>query len=192
LADHGDSHIDLKACADDGPIDWRDMDLAIRSSRKTWPEAEIEELLPITRYPVCSPDLLRDRRPLLCAESLLSLPLLALAGRNDAWPAWFKCLGIARPKAVVAFDDPHLLYEAAASGLGVAIGEDVLLEPHLDGDRLILSPRLAVALGESYVVCRPRRALDPSVGRFRDWLVNAATQWSQARPVLGGSAIASV
>ena len=73
-----------------------------------------------------------------------------------------------------SFDNLQLVYEAAANGLGIAIGLDPLVRPYLDNGRLVRLWPGGVRLSRSFhLVRRARRAQDRRIDRFHDWLLSA-------------------
>ncbi len=107
-------------------------------------------LLELEGFPVCSPSfLVRDGTCTL--EGLGELPLLGIRGRPELWP---ECHNAGLPQLVRVhqeFDNVHLLYRAAACGLGV----DVLVQRYLDDRQLVQPFNSQYRLRNSYyVVCR--------------------------------------
>src|SRR5207237_2850435 len=94
--------------------------------------------LDVDAYPVCSADFLAANAGLKSAAELASFPLLDIAGQQDLWSEWLRAAGVTVPARIShVFDNLHLLYRAAGSGLGVALGIDVVVEPYLEQGQLI-------------------------------------------------------
>jgi LysR family glycine cleavage system transcriptional activator len=128
-------------------------------------------------FPVCSPSLLKGKRP----RTPDALPGLALIHhRNaEAWRGWLAAFGVnasARALRGPSFSEMSLVIDAAIAGQGIALVRSALAERDLrDG-------RLARPLAEErpapfayWIVCPKPSAELPKIIRFRDWLLNEAT-----------------
>jgi LysR family glycine cleavage system transcriptional activator len=74
-----------------------------------------------------------------------------------------------------SFDNLQLVYEAAANGLGIAIGLDPLVRPYLENGRLVRLWPGGVKLSRSFhLVRRSRHIRDRRIDRFHDWLLSEA------------------
>lgn len=121
--------------------------------------------------PIVSPECLR-RSPIEATEGLAGHILLRTASRPDVWAAWANAAG--RPLPVAAgrsFGTFFLMLQAAASGLGVAIGPAPLVESDLAVGRLV-APLGFVPSGRTYcALVRRRDGTDPRIRAFLDWLL---------------------
>lgn len=126
--------------------------------------------------PVIGPSL-HDREPLRAVADLARHTLLHANSIPRLWPDW---LALAegrhvRPVAEMHFDGLMLTIEAAANGLGVAIGPGALVADDLAAGRLvapIAGPRLIL---EPFRVLVPADPIaHPAAIAFRDWLVETA------------------
>jgi LysR family glycine cleavage system transcriptional activator len=106
-------------------------------------------------------------------DHLLQCPLLGIAGQEDFWPEWLRAAGVVGPARVQqVFDNFHLLYQAAASGLGVALGVDVIVGPYLEASQLVRPFDVSFRLTKGYyVVCRSSDWTQRPIGTFRQWLM---------------------
>jgi len=91
-----------------------------------------------------------------------------------------------RGAATTRFDSYLLALEAASDGQGIALVPDFLALPDLRSGRLVQpfshsTPQPA----HWYLVFREDRAGDPSLERFRDWLISEV----RSDPVLSGSRV---
>ncbi|WP_376097570.1 LysR substrate-binding domain-containing protein [Roseomonas sp. CCTCC AB2023176] len=130
--------------------------------------------------PVCAPSLAaRLRSP----ADLRGETLLRVAHAEDDWPRWWNAAG----EAPVRAGGPVLPYygqaqQAAADGLGVALG----LRPYVDDDlrdgRLVAPFTLTVPKGAWFLVFRERRATEPAFRAFRDWITTAARAAAEPSP----------
>lgn len=96
-----------------------------------------EHLLSIRIGPVATPELAaafhRDR------AALREHALLGMRRHPDMWPYWLREAGSEFQCGETRhdFDVLHATYEAAVAGLGVAMGIDVTVRPHLASGRLV-------------------------------------------------------
>lgn len=152
-----------------------DIDCAIRLGRGPWPGVVGQKVLPIEAYPVASPDFVAAHRP--CSPSDLARHrLIGSAHQPDFWPDWFRSAGIAKKDGPYrAFDNLQLVYEAAAAGLGIAIGLDPLVRPYLANGRLVRLWPGTVTLSRSFHLARRSgQPADRRFNSFRRWMMAEA------------------
>lgn len=152
-----------------------DWTCGIRLGNGEWPGWICEQLFAADLTPVCAPALAkRLKKP----EDLKPAMLLSVAHAVDDWPRWFKA---ARAPRVPA-KGPVLEYygqslQAAAAGLGVAMG----IRPYIDDDlrdgRLVAPFVISIPKGDKwYLTYREARIKEPAFAAFRRWIVAAARQ----------------
>ncbi len=175
-AAHRDIDVELRSMNGHGDLDGSEADLAIWPGTGDWEGLRAERLLDMDAYPVCSADFLDAHPALRHMRDLAACPLLGIAGQQEAWNAWLQAAGIAdRPQIRSAFDNFHLLYRAAASGLGVALGVDVIVRPYLEQGLLVRPFDVSFKLMKGYyVVCRSDDWMQPPISVFRQWLTEQA------------------
>ena len=88
---------------------------------------------------------------------------------------WFKATGVAKlPAKGPEFDYYGQAMQAAADGVGVALG----IRPYIDEDlrtgRLVTPFALSVPKGHWYLVYREFRKDEPGFGAFRKWIMRAS------------------
>jgi LysR family transcriptional regulator, glycine cleavage system transcriptional activator len=138
-----------------------------------WPGLVCDQLFPADLSPVCTPRLAaRLKRP----SDLESSALLRVAHAAEDWLLWLKAAGATR----IAAKGPEFEYygqalQAAADGVGVAMG----IRPYIDDDllagRLVTPFPLTVAKGKQwYLVYRDFRKDQRDFAIFRHWLMHAA------------------
>ena len=176
--------IEVRLAASHAPIDFvRDgIDIAIRVGRRPWPRnIAASPFLQDRVGPVCSPALLRDRmleRP----ADLQRCTLLHTETRADAWPDWLRKAGAAGMHAAsdLRFEHTYFLLEAAASGLGIAIGSYPLVEHDLKSGRLV-APFGFAPSGQSYCVLHAKQAAGTSkIQAFRSWILKSGLDPAQS------------
>lgn len=165
--------IEVQLSASDAPVNFlRDrFDLAIRTERPPWPSGVIATpFIEEEVGPVLSPGL-QARLDLRTVDDLARATLLHTDTRRSAWPDWFAANGRAElpPAAAQSFEHFYFMLQAAASGLGVAIGPKPVIEDDLAAGRLV-APFGFVKSGLSYVSLRPH-ADDGRAALFEAWLV---------------------
>ena len=173
----GGMEVELETSGDLTDLQARpDLDCAIRLGRGPWPGLVSQRFLPVEAYPVASPDFLASKKRLRGPQDLGRHTLIGSNHQPDFWPEWFRRTGAPfGDSRYKSFDNLQLVYEAAAAGLGIAIGLDPLVRPYLASGRLARVWPAEVTLSRSFhLVRRADRAIDGSFGTFRDWLFGQA------------------
>ena len=142
-----------------------------------------ETLLEETLYeeallPVCSPALLAARgRPRSPAE-LRHWPLLYDLGWDADWSYWFARQGVPTPDLSRAsgFRLYSMLVQAAASGLGAAIGRPMLTAKELENRTLVpLFDRQEEAPERCCLITTAASRKRPELRAFREWILREAS-----------------
>jgi LysR family glycine cleavage system transcriptional activator len=135
-----------------------------------WPGLVAERLFAADLQPVCAPRLAtRLKRP----TDLKGPNLLRVAHAAEDWPLWLKAAGAAR----VTAKGPQFEYygqalQAAADGVGVAMGIRPYVDDDLRAGRLVAPFALTVPKGkEWYLVYRAFRKDQRDFAAFRRWLM---------------------
>ena len=124
-------------------------------------------------YPVCSPGLWTDERP-LSVPSDLRLHTLLDEDSDGPWREW---LTAARVEGIDAgrgprFDDGHLALAAAEAGQGVALADEPLAAPAIATGRLVRLFTTEIGTDKAYWLVYPSSSpLPAKVAAFRDWLM---------------------
>jgi len=176
-ARHPDIDVRISATSRVETIGDGDIDIAIRFGRGTWTGVTSELLLANDIFPVCSPKLPTEDKPLKEPRDLLQYPLLSdsdWSGANyDFWRDWLMAAGIedARYRPGLTFNVSNLLMQAAVDGLGIAMGNTMLAGEDLRQGRLIRPFDLTVWPDSGFYVVYAKAALQrPKIKAFRDWL----------------------
>jgi LysR family transcriptional regulator, glycine cleavage system transcriptional activator len=183
-AAHPEIEVRLSASHAPVPFDEGGIDVAIRLGRAPWPRGCVgQPFLPDRIGPVLSPELVA-KRPLRRPADLRHLPLLHAETRPRAWQVWLKASrteGV-DPRKGARLEHTYFLLEAAASGLGVAIGSFALVEQDLKAGRLV-APFGFVADRNAYCLLSPAgRPAKPAQARtFIDWVRIEARRTGPAR-----------
>jgi LysR family transcriptional regulator, glycine cleavage system transcriptional activator len=150
-----------------------DWTCGIKLGHGDWPDLVSEPLFAADLVPVCSPSL---AAALLQPSDLQSATLLQVGHAPDDWPRWLQAAGVQRAAQTgPQFEFYGQALQAAADGLGVAMG----IRPYIDDDiaaaRLVAPFALSVPKGESWhLVYRQARIDEPGFTAFRAWIVEAA------------------
>ncbi|SCK19446.1 LysR substrate-binding domain-containing protein [Vogesella sp. LIG4] len=141
--------------------------------RGSWPEMRAELLLPELLSPVCAPSMLQGEHALRSLDALRGHTLFHTTKDYEEWEAWLATQGVhslAQYKHQVV-DLHHLAWTAAASGLGVAIGDMALLQEELQQGRLVRPFEHVLHTGAGYYLVYPDSyAEHPGLQALLSWL----------------------
>jgi LysR family glycine cleavage system transcriptional activator len=150
-----------------------DWTCGVKLGNGKWPGLVTEQLFAADLIPVCAPRLAaRLKRP----SDLKGATLLRVAHAPADWPLWLDAAGASR----IAAKGPEFEYygqalQAAADGVGVAMGIRPYIDDDLAAGRLVAPFALSVPKGEEwYLVYRDIRKDQPDFAAFRRWLMEAA------------------
>jgi LysR family transcriptional regulator, glycine cleavage system transcriptional activator len=152
-----------------------EVDLAIRFGGGQWPNLRAELFMHDALFPVCSPQLLRGRKPQRVGELK---DWSWLESDPEGWERWFAAADTALPrgKRRLDFGDSSLALQAAIDGSGIALTRHSIAERELaNGNVVRLFPAISAASQYSYYFVWPAKAtLAPNAIAFRDWLLAQA------------------
>ncbi|SFU11309.1 transcriptional regulator GcvA [Mesorhizobium sp. YR577] len=160
-------------------LDALDLDVAIRLAGST-PNTVAEKLFEVKLVPVCSPEFV-ERHKMSRVSDLADLPLLHSVRRREDWQRWLQFAGSERLAAAtnVFFESSSLAYQAALSGLGVAIAMHALVEDDIAAGRLVVPFPQSYADGTTFHVVYPSTAqTDDAVLGFSEWIKGEAAKSS--------------
>jgi LysR family glycine cleavage system transcriptional activator len=158
------------------PVDFTrgDYDAAIRLTTAPVGPGQVETLLmPHAFGPVIAPE----------SGPLEAQPRLNSRTHPPAWAEWIAASGAQLPPSTATREFDHMFYmlEAAASGLGAAIGSWPLVAQDIERGRLEAPFGFTTGKGR-IALFAPARAPHPGVAPLRAWLLEEAA--SMARPVI--------
>lgn len=146
------------------------IDLAIRMGRGNWPGLTAIHLVQEQLVPVAAPMLAATLRQ---PADLAGATLLRVADVSEDWESWYALAGLSTVEAArsLSFDTIHMALQAAAQGLGVALGRLPLAADDLASGRLVslFGPPRACATGY-WLVAPPETLRRPAVRAFRQWI----------------------
>ena len=148
------------------------VDVAVRYGLGQWKGVYIDRLMTEVVFVVCSPSLLDGGAPLTSPEDLAGHTLLHDDLPED-WSAWLDAAGAKiKPKRDLAFNHSEMVLQAAADGLGVALGRSVLVADDLAAGRLVRPFDLQLTAQSAYYTVCPEGTQDrPKVKAFREWVL---------------------
>lgn len=181
-----DVRIDISSSLTD--FDRDDVDVAIRFGRGDYPGLKVDRLFTDVVFPVCSPALLKGRKPIRDPRDLLQYTLIHMdwEAQGAVWPNWRMWMQAA---GVAGFDDRRGLHfshsslaiQAALDGLGVALGDSSLIGDDLASGRLVKPFELSLKSPPQFAyffICPTESADRPIVQSFRDWILAEAAATS--------------
>ncbi len=149
-----------------------DWTCGIKLGSGEWPGLTAEPLFAADLVPVCSPGLaVALEKP----ADLEGATLLRVTHALDDWPRWLKAAGVTH----ITLSGPQFEFygqaqQAAADGVGVAMGIRPYIDDDLAAGRLVTPFNLTIPKGEAwYLVYKPARRDEPAFAAFRDWLIEA-------------------
>ena len=149
-----------------------DVDLFITFGLGNQPDMQVELLKEVEFTPLCSPALLNRLDGLGNPRDLSRATLLHLTDFDD-WTSWFRLSGLpeAGSRTGLRFSDMNLVYSAALSSQGVAMGDEFICHEAMANGLLIRPFDLAIRSPRSYfMIVPPEKAENPTVAAFRGWL----------------------
>jgi LysR family glycine cleavage system transcriptional activator len=172
-----DIDVELETNADLVDFSIGDVHAGLRFGEGGWPGLVCERLLDVEVAPVCAPGLTHPSRK-ATAEALDRFTILSVVPVLGLWDDWFKAVGLCgyRPRRVKSFDNVQVLYEAAAAGMGLALGGTHLVDPYLASGRLVKAFDAPAVTAKSgwYLVYRPRDRGWPPLRALSDLLFDEA------------------
>ena len=150
-----------------------DWTCGIKLGDGSWPGLVAEPLFAADLVPVCAPALAGS---LKTPADLKAATLLRVAHALDDWPRWLKVAGVSRLSSTgPQFEFYGQALQAAADGVGVAMGIRPYIDDDLTAGRLVTPFSLAVPKGERwYLVYHRSRLEEPGFAAFRGWLMHSA------------------
>jgi LysR family transcriptional regulator, glycine cleavage system transcriptional activator len=181
LASFQDAHpgIDVRITTSTALVDFQkdNVDAAIRYGRGRWPGMRAVWLMADELFPVCSPALLEGDNALRRPEDLIHHTLLHTTGYNDDWRLWLTAAGVSGVVArqELTFDLFLMSVQAAADGLGIAIGRTSYVKDDIDKGRLVAPFNMTMPADAGFYLVFPEEAVrTPKLAAFERWLCTTA------------------
>lgn len=157
-----------------------EIEVGIRCGQPPWPGLHAELLRPIYMTPVCSPTLLKNRKP-QTVEDLFQFDLIHadIQGHQlgEEWRMWLKSAGVQEKSKLHghSFHDPSIALQAAVDGQGIAMGYLDLVETDIQLGRLVCPFQLKVKHYFSYYLIYPQKSAgSQKLRQFKDWIMSYA------------------
>ena len=157
-----------------------DWTCGVRLGDGNWPGFIAERLFSADLTPVCAPAMAkRLKRP----DDLHQATLLRVAHAADEWPRWFAAVQLPKLRAKgPVFEYYGQALQAAADGVGVAMGISPYIEEDLKAGRLAAPFAQWVPKGVHwYLIYREARRNEAAFRAFRGWIMRAAAKSAKAR-----------
>jgi len=163
-----------------------EVDMAVRYGRGSWPGLRATWLMAEDIFPVCSPALLRDGKPLRKPADLADHTLLHTTTSREDWQLWLTAAGL--PISIAArrglsFDQSFMAVQAAVEGLGVALGRTRFVEADIAAGRLVVPFDVVLPADAGFYIVAPEETADtPKITLFHDWLIASVAPGAVAPP----------
>lgn len=165
------------------PLDFgtEQCDLAIVFGDGNWPDADASLLLEDVIEPVCSPAFLESALgSARLLEALHGKRLLISKYRKNDWPAWLAHAGLSdvyNKAEKMIFSSSILTWQAAMDGLGIAIGQQHMLDADIQSGRLVRPFSNPLKTGKGHYLVTPSlQRYSGKIASFKDWLLHEAEQ----------------
>lgn len=183
-----DVNVRITNAVPDVDFDKDAVDVAIQYGIGKWVGVNSDLLFLDEIEPVCSPSFLKKYapNPKFPSSLLRQRQLISRYRRND-FKDWLEHTELAKEAdgaEEMTFSTSVLTWQAAIDGLGLAIGQNVLLHKEFEAGTLVRPFNRPVRTGKGYFLVRPRLQRESrKVTAFRDWLI----QSTRAHPGREGS-----
>lgn len=153
-----------------------EFDVAICYGEPSFSSGNICQLFTDRFFPVCSPQLISDEKPIREPEDLFHYTLLY--DRLGYWPAWFSSLGIDdKPSRSMYLADALQTLNAARMGYGIALVDQMEVTEELRAGTLIrLSDHTTEAKYPMYMVAQEDDKQTLRAKVFWGWIKNAVAE----------------
>jgi LysR family glycine cleavage system transcriptional activator len=166
-----------------------EVNIDIRYGEGDWPGFQVVRFLTEAIFPVCSPGIVTDERPLRVPADLRNHTLLHDVLMVD-WRTWLDAVGVSDidVERGPGFNHSHLVTAAAINGDGVALGRGALVTDAIQKGQLTKPFEFALPCNFAYyAVCSHGSADDPVVVAFRDWLIEEGGLSQSAQDAIAGT-----
>lgn len=159
-------------------LEHRPVDASIRFGRGGWSGLRAVPLVSNLVTPVATAALWSNGPAGAPETSLGGRTLLYSLTRPDDWRLWMAKASVAAPPRVhrLEYESSLLAYQAALSGLGIAIGQLALLREEIDNGTLTTPFDTVADMGPLtyYFVQPPRKSVSPELRLLSDWICSIA------------------
>lgn len=169
--------VEVSILNSNAPLDFgaEKCDLAIVLGDGAWPDAEATLLLEDIVEPVCAPGFIEGAAT---PEALRGKRLLVSKYRKDDWPRWLAHAGLPEvfeTAEKMVFSSSILTWQAAMDGLGIAIGQQHMLDADFQAGRLVRPFARPLRTGQGHYIVTPAlQRYSGKIAAFKDWLMREA------------------
>ncbi len=177
---------DVRLDTNHKPVDFvaQRVDIGVRYGMGNWPGLKADKLMDEEIYPVCSPELLRQRHLYkpgdLAHETLIHDLSMDGHANFPTWETWMEKAGVTdtTPKRGMQINNSAAVLQAAIEGHGIALARSIMARDDLASGRLVrLFPDISFPSELAYyIVYRPECVSLPKLMAFRNWLLAEVTQ----------------
>lgn len=162
-----------------------DVDVFISFGTGYWPDMKVELLVEVEFTPLCSPVLINKTVWLSDPSDIRRACLLHLVDADD-WEEWLTTAGVdpAFAQTGITFSDMNLVYAAAMSGQGIAMGDEFICRSAMASGQLVRPFDINIRSKRSYyLVVSEAKADNKTVLAFCDWLKEEVMK-NEAVPIM--------
>ena len=186
--------IDLQMNTSTKPVDFmrESADIAIQFGEGTWPGSKSKLIFKDVIEPVCNPSVLEHAQTDDLMQLLHEYPLINARLRARDWTDWMEAVNAdGDGYDFMEFPSSLLAYQAAASGLGIAMGQRYLVQSDVDEGRLVYLFNRPVkrSLGY-YAIWSEALSLNSKMRAFLSWINREAEEDAKAQDRALGENIA--
>lgn len=162
------------------PLDFRStqLDVALQLGSGTWRDTRSRKLFDEVVDVVCSPGYAATHDNFSAPDALHNAELLHARYRRREWEIWAHEANVAiNHREGMEFDTSLLVYIAAKTGLGLAIGQIELLRPEIEQNLLVRPLNRPVHTGAGFYISWPTtKSVAPKTRHFINWVLEKAGQ----------------
>jgi LysR family transcriptional regulator, glycine cleavage system transcriptional activator len=154
-----------------------EFDVAIRSGRDTWPSLSCDLLGRLAFVPVAAPDYIHD----VARDGALDwsrTTIIQIPSSAEDWQTWcnHSRVDVSSARQIIV-GTVQLALEAAADGLGIAIGRLPLINDDIAAERLAIAvDHIVPVLTGYWLVQPPGLETRGEIVAFREWLLQETSQ----------------
>ena len=173
-AQHPSIHLSIETGFAPADFSRADVDVSIQLGSGSWPGTEVRLLFESFVQPICGGQWVKAAKKITAIDGLREAPLLLSRNRPDDWAIWLKAKGRSDfplgACETIAFSNSVLMYQAAADGVGVALGQLPILSQDIEVGRLTALLGPAIPSEAYYAVWRAGAEPNRKIRQFLVWL----------------------
>lgn len=150
------------------------FDIVIRLGDGRWRGYKSDWLADINLFPIASPKYLASHPPIHTPADLKDHTLIRMTGRPHEWERWLHAAGVKEIdfRNDIGLEGETLEYQAALSGLGIALARDVFSEGDIAEGRIVRLFDICTTVESAYYLVYQQALLqDKRFSAFRKWML---------------------